>query len=344
MSLSGKRVRGTGRDASDDVRRLRAANLIQSLERGRQARLRLALAVTRLRQAWNVERLVGVIASLSDALPDLAPSPDAAERFLTRAAVSTQQLLSRTGIGFERALAQCVPEREVAARRRPASRSSLPGDDAPSAALPTAFPGHAPEAVAHDLLGHATSASDDDVAGAERERAGHSRSEAELSQRWRQASNGHGEERPPMSMARTRSRQMSDQMPLPPPRRSADRVEVLEPPPPSGYEEDVMPLHMIDLGDAELMAELHALLARLPHAIYYYLHEHLFPELLQFQEKKLSACGQDLGGDILFPLRLGFSGTPSNLLPQVRSLSPDGHPRLPSPRLPSEISDISIQR
>ena len=31
---------------------------------------------------------------------------------------------------------------------------------------------------------------------------------------------------------------------------------------------------------------------------------------------KLSACGQELGGDMLFPRRLGFSGTPSNLLPR----------------------------
>src|SRR5690606_6703997 len=30
---------------------------------------------------------------------------------------------------------------------------------------------------------------------------------------------------------------------------------------------------------------------------------------------QLSACGQELGGDMLFHRRLGFSGTPSDLLP-----------------------------
>ena len=30
---------------------------------------------------------------------------------------------------------------------------------------------------------------------------------------------------------------------------------------------------------------------------------------------KLSATGQELGGDLLFPRRLGFSGTPADLLP-----------------------------
>ena len=37
---------------------------------------------------------------------------------------------------------------------------------------------------------------------------------------------------------------------------------------------------------------------------------------MQYQELKISSSGQDLGGDIVFPLRLGFSGTPSNLLPR----------------------------
>ena len=36
---------------------------------------------------------------------------------------------------------------------------------------------------------------------------------------------------------------------------------------------------------------------------------------MHFQDTKLCASGQDLGGDLLFGLRLGFSGTPSDLLP-----------------------------
>jgi hypothetical protein len=33
------------------------------------------------------------------------------------------------------------------------------------------------------------------------------------------------------------------------------------------------------------------------------------------QGLKLSACGQELGGDMLFGRRIGFSGTPSDILP-----------------------------
>ena len=45
--------------------------------------------------------------------------------------------------------------------------------------------------------------------------------------------------------------------------------------------------------------------------MYDLLNEHTFPKTMEFQETKLSASGQDLGGSILFPLRLGFSGTPA---------------------------------
>jgi len=36
---------------------------------------------------------------------------------------------------------------------------------------------------------------------------------------------------------------------------------------------------------------------------------------MEFQETRLCANGQQLGGDLVFGLRLGFSGTPSDLLP-----------------------------
>ena len=35
----------------------------------------------------------------------------------------------------------------------------------------------------------------------------------------------------------------------------------------------------------------------------------------EFQQMKLSASGQELGGDLLFGRRLGFSGAPSALSP-----------------------------
>ena len=41
----------------------------------------------------------------------------------------------------------------------------------------------------------------------------------------------------------------------------------------------------------------------------------VFPTFLRYQQVKISASGQEIGGDILFKRRIGFSGTPSSLLP-----------------------------
>ena len=46
-----------------------------------------------------------------------------------------------------------------------------------------------------------------------------------------------------------------------------------------------------------------------------YLEQTVFPTYTQHQHIKLSSSGQELGGAMLFPSRLGFSGTPSDLLP-----------------------------
>ena len=50
--------------------------------------------------------------------------------------------------------------------------------------------------------------------------------------------------------------------------------------------------------------------------IHWYLEEIIFPRFMEHQRLKLSASGQELGGSMLFTSqRLGFSGTPSDLLP-----------------------------
>jgi hypothetical protein len=49
--------------------------------------------------------------------------------------------------------------------------------------------------------------------------------------------------------------------------------------------------------------------------IEYYLDIFIFPETMEHQDKKLAANGQDVGGDMLFRTKLGFSGTPSDLVP-----------------------------
>lgn len=47
----------------------------------------------------------------------------------------------------------------------------------------------------------------------------------------------------------------------------------------------------------------------------YYLDKLIFPETMEHRGLKLAANGQDVGGNMLFEVKLGFSGTPSDLLP-----------------------------
>ena len=78
---------------------------------------------------------------------------------------------------------------------------------------------------------------------------------------------------------------------------------------------DEVALQLINLRDDDQMGILFQLLRGLPHAIEHYLDTFIVPESCSHQGMKLSACGQELGGDLLFRRRLGFSGTPSDLLP-----------------------------
>ncbi|RYG67654.1 DUF3645 domain-containing protein, partial [archaeon] len=77
----------------------------------------------------------------------------------------------------------------------------------------------------------------------------------------------------------------------------------------------IWPLQLIDLRDNEQFRILYPLLYKLPHVVMYYLNDLIFPEVLAYQGLKLSACGQELGGDLLFGKKIGFSGTPSDILP-----------------------------
>ena len=80
--------------------------------------------------------------------------------------------------------------------------------------------------------------------------------------------------------------------------------------------DDIWPLELVDVGDPEQMGLLYRLLYRLPHIVEMYLDTFIFPLTMEHAGSRLQATGQELGGDVLFPRRLGFSGTPSNLLPQ----------------------------
>eukprot|EP00808_Paulinella_micropora_P012642 g44173.t1 len=77
----------------------------------------------------------------------------------------------------------------------------------------------------------------------------------------------------------------------------------------------VLPLHIFNPLDNEQLYQLTQAIQFTPEVINYYLQSHALAKTLTYQRVKLSASGMDLGGDILFGRRLGFSGTPSNLLP-----------------------------
>jgi hypothetical protein len=77
----------------------------------------------------------------------------------------------------------------------------------------------------------------------------------------------------------------------------------------------VLPLDLLKRSNNNHMQPLYLLLKNAPSVIHYYLREFIFPQYMRYQRCKLSASGQDLGGSMLFGRRIGFSGTPSDLMP-----------------------------
>lgn len=82
-----------------------------------------------------------------------------------------------------------------------------------------------------------------------------------------------------------------------------------------GLDDLIWPLQLVDSRDTEQFKVLYPLLYKLPHSVMHYLNELIFPEMLAHQGLKLTTCGQEIGGDMLFGRRIGFSGTPSDILP-----------------------------
>ena len=82
------------------------------------------------------------------------------------------------------------------------------------------------------------------------------------------------------------------------------------------FDDLIWPLQLVDPRDKEQFNVLYPLLRKLPHPVMYYLNDLIFPEVLAYQGLKLAACGQELGGDMLFGRKIGFSGTPSDILPR----------------------------
>jgi hypothetical protein len=80
--------------------------------------------------------------------------------------------------------------------------------------------------------------------------------------------------------------------------------------------DDIWPLHLLDLKDENHVNVTFNLLKNTPQVIQYYLDQFVFPLTMEHHHEKVSASGQDLGGEMLFSRRVGFSGTPSDLLPE----------------------------
>jgi len=78
---------------------------------------------------------------------------------------------------------------------------------------------------------------------------------------------------------------------------------------------EIYPLDLLLPEDIDQINKLTTLLGKIPSVIHYYLREIVYDSVLHNQELKLVASGHDLGSDMLFNTRLGFSGTPSNILP-----------------------------
>ena len=79
--------------------------------------------------------------------------------------------------------------------------------------------------------------------------------------------------------------------------------------------EEVLSLELFQIEDPRQLQSCKKVLGMLPDMILYYLCSNVFGQVLLHCKSKLSASGVDVGGEMLFGTRLGFSGTPSDLLP-----------------------------
>nr|CCA25882.1 hypothetical protein ALNC14_120260 [Albugo laibachii Nc14] len=78
---------------------------------------------------------------------------------------------------------------------------------------------------------------------------------------------------------------------------------------------NVLPLSLFNMNDTAQRLHLFSLVAKLIPVVKQYLCQQVFPACIKFQKLKISASGFELGGASIFGKRIGFSGTPSNLLP-----------------------------
>eukprot|EP00435_Cladocopium_sp_Y103_P004932 s3641_g1.t1 len=85
---------------------------------------------------------------------------------------------------------------------------------------------------------------------------------------------------------------------------------------PSAGAGTVLPLDLVQ-PDAPTVRNLKRLWRQRPQVYLFYLTKDIFPKATPTQVKKFSACAQELASPNIFKVRLGFSGTPSNILPST---------------------------
>ena len=91
---------------------------------------------------------------------------------------------------------------------------------------------------------------------------------------------------------------------------SENTVYMIESPP------ELLPLELLQVDDPLQLRNVNVLLSLVPETVLFYLNHLVFPSVMDHRTTKLQASGVDLGSDMLFGTRLGFSGTPSDLLPR----------------------------
>lgn len=77
----------------------------------------------------------------------------------------------------------------------------------------------------------------------------------------------------------------------------------------------IMPLHLLRRTNEAQIGRAFRLLRKRKEVVSFWVSMFVFPRHTQHQEVKLSACAQELGSEMIFTRRVGFSGTPSSLIP-----------------------------
>jgi hypothetical protein len=72
---------------------------------------------------------------------------------------------------------------------------------------------------------------------------------------------------------------------------------------------EVIPLRLLKRSNEDQMKKLYGFLSNHPDTIHFYLENFIFPAYMDSKILKLSAAGQELGGEMLFKRRIGFSGS-----------------------------------